>query len=343
MKIAIQKRKNSYSDEWIKYCEKKNIPFKIVDCYKSDIIAQLEDCDALMWHFHHKIPNDILCARQLMFSLESAGKYVFPDFNTMWHFDDKIGQKYQLEAINAPLVPSYVFYSKTEALDWINTIEYPIVFKLRNGASSFNVKLVRTEAEAKQLVKQAFGSGFNNQMDPLMYLKESIRKYHIGETKIGDILREIYHLTYRTEFEKFYHKQKGYIYFQDFIPNNDFDTRIVVVDKKAFGARRFVRNNDFRASGSHVASYDTALISLEAVRIALDVSKKLKLQCMAFDFVFKNGKPILIEYSYGTDIAAYKPCPGFWDSDLNFHEQEFNFCEWMVDWVVREVNNKSSI
>ena len=53
-----------------------------------------------------------------MFSVEASGKKVFPDFNTVWHFDDKVGQKYLLEALDLPLVPTWVFYDKTEALQW---------------------------------------------------------------------------------------------------------------------------------------------------------------------------------------------------------------------------------
>ncbi len=75
-------------------------------------------------------PRDILFAKQLLFSLEQSGIIVFPDFNTGWHFDDKVGQKYLLETIDAPLVPSYVFYSKKEALEWDEQTNFPKVFKL---------------------------------------------------------------------------------------------------------------------------------------------------------------------------------------------------------------------
>lgn len=50
MKIAIADRKGSYSDYWITYCEENNIPFIRVNPYDSDIIDQVKDCDAFMWH-----------------------------------------------------------------------------------------------------------------------------------------------------------------------------------------------------------------------------------------------------------------------------------------------------
>lgn len=50
MKTAIAGRKGSYSDYWITYCEENNIPFIRVNPYDSDIINQVKDCDAFMWH-----------------------------------------------------------------------------------------------------------------------------------------------------------------------------------------------------------------------------------------------------------------------------------------------------
>ena len=48
MLIAIHRHKDSFSDRWIPYCESNNIDYKLVDCYRTDIIDQLADCDALM-------------------------------------------------------------------------------------------------------------------------------------------------------------------------------------------------------------------------------------------------------------------------------------------------------
>ncbi|MEQ8573135.1 MAG: hypothetical protein RIB63_03690, partial [Fulvivirga sp.] len=98
--IAIHNnlRKSSFQRRWVDYCEAQNIPFKLVDVYSNTIIKDLEGCRALMWHHFHADWRDLLMAKPLLFALEQAGIGVFPDFNTNWHFDDKIGQKYLLEA-----------------------------------------------------------------------------------------------------------------------------------------------------------------------------------------------------------------------------------------------------
>lgn len=334
MKIAIHPTKGSFSDRWIAYCEKEGIPYKIVDCYKNDIIRQLEDCTALMWHFHHASPRATLVAKQLLYSVAASGKKVFPDFNTVWHFDDKVGQKYLLEQLGAPLIASYVFYTKEEALEWVNSTSFPKVFKLRSGSSSNNVKLVTSKEAAVHLVNQAFGKGFS-QYNAWPNFKERIRKFKHGKTSFGNVAKGFIRLFYTTEFAKVAGKEKGYIYFQEFIENNDCDIRIIVVDEKAFAIKRMVRENDFRASGSGTILYDKELFDIETVKVALDVTRKLNAQCLAYDFVYKNGKPLIVEISYGYDNKAYDPCEGYWDKNLNWHEGQFISQNWMVDQMAR--------
>lgn len=65
-----------------------------------------------MWLHYRENYKDALFAKQSLYSLVITGKKVFSDFNTCRYFEDKVGQKYLLEAIGAPLVPSYVFYTK---------------------------------------------------------------------------------------------------------------------------------------------------------------------------------------------------------------------------------------
>ena len=148
MKIAIHKGESDFSDRWIKYCEIHDIEYKLVDAFSNDIIGNLKDCSVFMWHHHHGKYKDVLVAKKILFSLQQAGLKVFPDFNTGWHFDDKVAQKYLLEAINIPSVNSYVFYNKDHALCWAHKTIYPKVFKLKGGAGATNVKLVKNKKQA---------------------------------------------------------------------------------------------------------------------------------------------------------------------------------------------------
>lgn len=330
MKIGIHNWKGSFNERWISYFETNNIDYKLVDCYSTDIISQLSDCDALMWHFNHKSPKASKFAKQLLYSVRASGKAVFPDFNTVWHFDDKVGQKYLLEAINAPLVPSYTFYNRKDALKWIEQTDFPKVFKLRNGSGSDNVRLVRSKREASGLVKKAFRKGFK-QYDSWSNLRERYRKYRLGKTSFWNVTKGAIRLIYTTEYARLTSNEKGYIYFQDFIPGNDFDIRVVVVGNKAFALKRMVRKDDFRASGSGLLSYEKSNFDDNTVRLAFQVSDKLQSQCMAYDFIYQAGNPLIVEISYGFAPEGYDACTGFWDRELNWHEGKINPYGWMIE------------
>lgn len=335
MKIAIHHREGSFSDYWIKYCENNHIDFKIVNCYDTNIINQLEDCDGLMWHHHHGNYKDALFAKDLLFSLEHVGMKVFPDFHTTWHFDDKVGQKYLLEAINAPLVPSYVFYDKTTAFNWAKETSYPKVFKLRGGAGATNVRLVKDFQQCQKIINRAFNKGFS-QHDPWYGLRDIINKYKNGAATIKNILGGITRIIQPKEFERMANREKGYAYFQEFIPNNDSDIRLIVIGGEyAYGMKRMNRKNDFRASGSSNFVYEA--IPLEVVKLGFSCSKKLKLQSAAFDFIFDgNNKPLIIEISYGFGTKGSSKCPGYWTSDLKWHKGKFNPQGWMVENLIQK-------
>src|SRR5690606_26294202 len=253
--IAIH-NSGDFAPRWIAYCEANNIPYKLVNCFDNNIVKQLEGCKALMWHHHHNSYKDVIAAKRILSALQHAGIKVFPDFNTGWHFDDKVAQKYLLEAIGAPLVPSYVFYDKKEAIEWANKTTYPKVFKLKGGAGSANVKLVRTKSECIKLINKAFGKGFK-QFDGMAYFLDSIKKYKSGTKSLKQVVKSFGRMLISTDYAKNMPPERGYAYFQEFVPNNDGDYRIIVIGQKyAYGMKRLNRKNDFRASGSSSFLYE---------------------------------------------------------------------------------------
>lgn len=338
MKIAIHHRPRSFSDKWIEYCEQHNVPYKLVDCYASDIMKQMRDCDGLMWHWLHFDYKAINFARQLTYSLEHIKKRVFPNSKTCWHFDDKVGQKYLLEAINAPLVKSNVFYEKEEALEWAKKTRYPKVFKLRGGAGSLNVKMVKNKSMAESLIKKAFGKGFNPS-DNLEKIKDRWGKLQFNKdiNTFWSLIRGIvlYVIPSLSIDQRLTPRNKGYVYFQDFVPDNVYDIRVVIIGNRAFGIKRIVRKNDFKASGSGIKSYKKEDIPLECIDVSFNLNTKLNMQCVAYDFVFSGNKPMIVEISYGFISEVY---PGYWDNKMNWHEGQF-VPEWfMIEDFISELS-----
>ncbi|MEQ8574091.1 MAG: hypothetical protein RIB63_08520, partial [Fulvivirga sp.] len=207
------------------------------------------------------------------------------------------------------------------------------------GAGSQNVMLVKSKAHCDRLIKRAFGRGFAT-YNSRRELREAARKFFIGKAKVLDVAKAFIRLFIPPSYAKINGNEKGYAYFQEYYANNTHDIRIIVIGRRAFALKRFVRENDFRASGSGLFSYSKGDFDEEYIRLGFQYSNIMKTQCVAFDFIQdQNQQPILIEVSYGFSVEVYDPCEGYWDSDLTWHPGEFNPQGWMVDLVLKGLNS----
>lgn len=339
MKIGIHHYKGSFSERWIAYCDEQRIPWKLVDCYSNDIMQQLNDCDALMWHINQNNPKDNLFAKQLIFSVQASGKKVFPNFHTSWHFDDKVGQKYILEAICAPLAKTWIFYDKKKALQWASQTKFPKVFKLRGGGGSQNVRLTRNLKEAKRLIRKAFGYGFLGYY-ALGSIKERWRKFRLGKTNFQDLIEGVVRFVLPPPYARKRGREKGYVYFQEYVPDNTFDIRIIIIGDRAFAIKRMIRKDDFRASGSGMILYEKEHFTDETVALSFKMASQLKSQSAAFDFVYYGDKIYVLEVSFGFIKEVYDPCTGYWDKNLKWYEGKFNPCDWMVEDLLKSIKGE---
>jgi glutathione synthase/RimK-type ligase-like ATP-grasp enzyme len=319
--VAIHRREGSYSDRWIGRCAELGIPYALVDCYAPDIVSRLASSRALLWHFTHARPRDLLMARNVLTAAELLGLEVFPDRATSWHFDDKIAQKYLLEAVGAPLARSWVWYDLESANAFIDGATLPLVFKLRRGAGSVNVRLVRTRSEARALARRAFDGGFAPTEGPLTDARRRVGRARTRHDLAGMLLRVPATLIRMNRARQRADREKGYVYFQEFLPGNAFDMRVTVIGRRAFAFTRNVRPGDFRASGSGSIDYDVRRIDPRCVTTAFEVARRAGSQSMAFDFVRDaSGAPRILEVSYGFLSKAVYACPGHWDERLGWHE-----------------------
>jgi glutathione synthase/RimK-type ligase-like ATP-grasp enzyme len=321
VQLAIHPCEGSFSGRWIAYCDEHKISYRLVNCLDSDIIAQLVSVDALLWHWHHLDPCAQLMARQVIKATEAMGIAVFPNTTTCWHYDDKVGQKYLLEAVGAPLVPTYVFYDLSEALQWIDGTVFPKVFKLRTGAGSVNVRLVRHAQEARKLAKQAFTGGFQPVASYRQDVRRRFRTARQRRNFLSAVKRLPKSLAHIRQLKRAMRRERGYVYFQDFIPDNQFDTRVTIIGNRAFAYTRNVRPGDFRASGSGDIVYDVQRIHPQCIPIAFEVTRQVGSQSMAFDFVLAaNQQPMLVEVSYCYIPELVYQCTGHWDDQLKWHK-----------------------
>jgi glutathione synthase/RimK-type ligase-like ATP-grasp enzyme len=267
--------------------------------------------------YHHQHAKTILPIIEIFYRIPC-----FPNWSTCWHYDDKVKQYLLLDASNFPVSKSHLFWDRQAALKWINDeADFPLVFKLKSGSGSMQVKLIKNKRQAFKVTKKMFDWGIPVDYSGLLNTLK-IKNYNFIVT--GKImLKYLYYRYLPNKFKPFWNKQKGYVYFQEFHPDNSYDTRVQITGKRAYAYVRYNRDNDFRASGSNNWSLRHDKINKEFIRIAFRISKELGFQSMAYDFLYdKDKKPVIVEISY-----CYGDYPefsnGFWDENLKWHEGRF--------------------
>lgn len=332
--IGIHDSPGSYSDRWFEWCLQNQVPFKRLNCLSTDIVRESADLDAVLWHWTLLSVEEPLVARQIITALEQAGILVFPNTPTCWHYDDKVGQKYLLESIGAPLIPTWVFTNRAEAMEWIAQATWPKVFKLRCGASSENVQLVRSAGQAKALCRRAFGAGFPARAGYLYDAALRLHKTSNWRELLDKIRRAPQSLAETLGRRRYAPRQRHYVLFQEFMPGNDFDTRVTVIGNRAFGAMRRNRPNDFRASGSGNCVFDPDRVDRRCVPIAFRVAERVGTQSLACDFLFdSHHQPRICEMSYCSVASPVHDCPGYWDQSFAWHPGHF----WPQDLILEDL------
>lgn len=336
MKIAIcpdsYGENDASSPVWSKIIKELGHEVKIVDVYKPDILEQLIGCDGFMWRWGHGKGMSRIALRLLPVIENYLKIPVYPNNQTAWHYNDKIIQSYIFEALKLPAPKSTVYFNQQLALKDLSEgkFNFPIVIKLSNGAGSTNVQLLNNENSAIKWVNRLF-KWRHLSLDENNY---SIKSYVYGILK--GFLRGGKQLDNGIEF------QSGYILLQEFLPKNDFDIRVTVIGNKAFAYRRFNRKNDFRASGSGNFDTNPKEINISAVKLAFESAKKVNAQSVAFDILEKENQFFIIEMSYTYVSWMVHACPGYWDSNLNWHEGQHWPEEFQINDFFKLLNTKQT-
>lgn len=155
-----------------------------------------------------------------------------------------------------------------------SAMTFPFVSKSAEGSASKNVRLIRSEVEARAEADAVFGSGLTVSQG----------------------------------------SQIGYLIWQDFVPGNDRDVRVVVNGSRLYGLYRGNRDNVPFASGSgrltSIASLDD-VETLAAFEIADEIAEAIESRWCCFDFVFQLGQPLVLEVSFSWSERAYTDCVVF--------------------------------
>ncbi len=228
-------------------------------------------------------PSRLQEMRRKYYILQShMRKKCCPSYEDMLLYEDKMLESYLSEVHGLPFARTHIFTRKQEALAAADGFTYPIVSKVVPGSGSVGVELIKSRSRCRAVIERAFSPPGRWTHYP-------------------------------------YAAQKDYVYFQDYVPNDGHDLRVIVVGCRMIGYYRKVPNGDFRASGMGLE--EAREVPLEALRIARRAYEAVKSPMLAVDMVKNHdGEYHIIEMSPVCGVDTPDECgvrgvPGFYVVD----------------------------
>ncbi|MGD9898690.1 MAG: RimK family alpha-L-glutamate ligase [Calditrichaceae bacterium] len=298
--VVIVKDRNNFGPLFYKYSEEHGFKAKLIDIWKKDSLDYLleEPIDAFVWWAKHN-PEIKNFARRLIYLFNNEINIpTFPDWQSYWHYDDKISQSLLFRKYDIPGADTFIFFNKDEAVEFAKNTHYPIIYKCAHGAGSANVGILKNQTSALNYIRKAFGKGLKT------YFKDEI--------------------------------QKGYVYFQEYLEDNKGDYRLVCFgDDKIQGVFRNNRKGSVFASGS--GQFDFPDLPEDMLNLVADTNKKLGFGVMSYDILKKRDQWVITEISviFGEAvntiydrIPVYNKKNGIWYKENmyeNLSQRLFNY------------------
>lgn len=248
---------------------------------------------------------DLCIGHTILPLLEKAGVRCMPTYNSFRFCGDKLrlAAFYAAENIAAPeTVP---VFNITDVEQWKKVVgSYPVVGKLRKGASSQNVILIHDAKQLDRIATRLFsGRTVAGQLDPGF------------AQRARSVLRRRPRLA------------EECLLLQEFAPGNEGDHRVSVIGERAFYFQRRNRPNDFRASGSGMISYDPSEADQRLIEMAFEMSIKYNFETMVYDYL-TEPRPMLVEMNYTAVGAAIAACAGYFLPDGKYVEHDHRLPQW---------------
>lgn len=295
-----------YWPKYERFARNNELTYSLLDFHRENWIEQAKNYDLIVWR-----PSS---DPSVLYEQVSKTKYIekvlnlrcYPSSDELWYYEDKLRVYYLLSSHNLPVIPAFITFSENEAFNKLDNLDYPVISKSNVGSSSFSIKKIKNRVVAKRYVRKAFSSGVDSGFP--------------------------------------YMRQRGYIYFQKFIPDAAYDLRIIIVGKKIFGYYRMKPTNDFRASGAGLIK-EGGELPLDVVKLALKVKEVMPGIMLAVDFLKpKNASShLIIETSICISVSSPAQLrlggiPGYYtleDDKLVFHPGKY----WLQELILEELIN----
>lgn len=202
---------------------------------------------------------------------------LIPSYEALKAHDNKGFQVYMAKKYGFNLIESNYFSDYRDVTD---IRDYPIVFKFANGASSQGVRLIKVFEDLKKSV----------------FFIDSISQ------NIVRLKRKLKEFVFKARFDKQWHEYISYgesrFVLQSFVKGLDCDYKVLVFGEKYYILKRFIQDNDFRASGSGLHSLEIGGDIFAVLDEAKAFTEKYPSHVYSLDICVSNQEAKVIEFQF---------------------------------------------
>ncbi len=282
MKIGVFKAFSDIHLKVIEACKDIGVDYEVVDILSADWIKNVQNstCDGFFCSSTCATQEKkTILDERYYFVSQIMNRPIYPDYLGLYIHENKRNMAAWLELNNYPHVSTKVFTNKKEALTYLSSASYPLVFKSNLGSGSSKVRIIKSKSKAKRFAKSVF----------------PINKYGLSNLNLG----KIYNSKVRgIPVPDIASAQRDYLLVQEF-KEIVHEWRIIKIGDSYFGHQKLL-HGDF-ASGTGLVGWVAP--PKELLLMVKDICDKGGFLCMNVDiFETKKGEYFIneLQASFGS-------------------------------------------
>ncbi len=293
--------------------------FNVQEITINEFITSLKDTESFVGVYFYYTSSQYSIYKSfildILIQITLRGGILVPELRHFMAHENKNFQ--ELEKVRLGIRSPYGIPVGTyeEGVEILKNTAYPAVLKKYTGFRSRNVKLANNIEEGKKVLSKMLEKNFLFDMDSLYFIYRRLKN------------------------KEHYPKKFGKVIIQEFIPDLTHDWKILVLGDRCLGGKRYVRKNDFRASGSKL--YEMEEDPPENVlSFALKCKQQLNCPNASLDISENKGDLQLLEYQtmhfaiLGGDPDYYfEREGGIWHKREIIHEIEYYMGEGIANYI----------
>lgn len=251
--------------------------------------------NAIIFYSFSQKSNIRAFLKDLIRYLDNGTNFIIPSYDLLKCHEDKGYQELYKKRLCIVGLRGYYFTCFDDLFDY--SLDFPLVLKPTKGSNAKGVKLLHSKED---LIKEATKLQMITFKDKI----DLFRRKYLRPKKNYPEYPNYSNRNDLIEYIPYIRKEQNFI-LQEYIPNLDFDFRVLVFHDKYFVMKRHAQKGDFRASGTKYFDFDFD-IDEKLLEYAKEIHEKIDNPFLSMDICpYKDGYAILEFQASHFGISAF--------------------------------------